>query len=257
MLELTSMTWPDVRAALPSVKLAIVPIGSTEQHGPHLSLETDAAVANGLAHRLATELGDQALLCPLMPYGLSEHHFAFPGSLTLRPATLIALLKDIAESLVHWGVPRILVVNGHGGNTDAVRLAAREVRRDTGALMAHMMWSDVARDEAGKHVGDLGWGHACEAETSVVMVVNPDGLRADRVPGPAPAPALEPLAGPPFTGVDVPIRLDEWSPNGALGDPRLATPAAGEKIVEVTLARALDFAHRLIGYPLNPVTPLR
>ncbi|MGH3306554.1 MAG: creatininase family protein, partial [Nocardioides sp.] len=88
------------------------------------TVDTDLAVDEAFAQRLDAELGDDALLCPSLPYGLSEHHLAFPGTITLRPDTFIGVLLDLVESLAHWDLRRVLVVNGHGGNIDALRLVS-------------------------------------------------------------------------------------------------------------------------------------
>lgn len=130
--ELACMTTEDAAAVLTNARLAILPLGANEQHGPHLELRTDIAIAEAFARKLADDLGDDAVLCPPVPYGLSEHHMRFPGTLTLRPRTFISAILDIAESLAEHGIRRLIVVNGHGGNIDAVRIAAREARRDHG-----------------------------------------------------------------------------------------------------------------------------
>ena len=134
------LTWRDAEALARS----LVPVGSVEQHGPHLTLDTDLAVADAFARRLDADLGDDALLCPPIAYGLSEHHLGFPGSLTLRPDTFIGLLLDVIESLAHWDLQRVLVVNGHGGNIDALRLVSGQARRDLGSLVAAVMWAQLA-----------------------------------------------------------------------------------------------------------------
>ena len=144
MTILARLTWRDAEAALARARLALVPVGSLEQHGPHLTLDTDLAVAEAFAQRLDVELGDDALLCPPLPYGLSEHHLAFPGTITLRPDTFIGVLLDLVESLAHWGLRRVLVVNGHGGNIDALRLVSGQARRDHGSLVAAVMWARLA-----------------------------------------------------------------------------------------------------------------
>src|SRR5919106_89489 len=133
MAELARLTWPEAEAALEGAQVAVLPVGSCEQHGPHMTLDTDIAIADAFARRLTDDLGELALLCPPLGYGLSEHHLGFPGKLTLRPATFAGFLSDVVESLVHWDLRRVLVVNGHGGNVAAIRLAARTARREHGA----------------------------------------------------------------------------------------------------------------------------
>lgn len=254
MPELARLTWVDAREALARARVAVVPVGSCEQHGPHLALDTDVAVADGLARRLVTDLGETALLCPPVPYGLSEHHMAFAGTLTLRPTTFVGLVLDLVESLAHWGLRRVLVVNGHGGNIDALRLVARTARRDHGCLVAAIMWAQLAADEIASRVSSPTYGHACEVETSVAMVLAPQSVYPDRIGPPARRAAADPLVLPQAPAVDRPTWLEEWTEDGALGDPRLARRELGEEIVEVAYRRALSFARRFAEAPL-PAPP--
>ena len=249
MPELARLTWPEAEAALEHVRLALVPVGSCEQHGPHLTLDTDSAIASALALRLAGDLGELAVLCPTLGYGLSEHHLAFPGTLTLRPATFTGFIADVVESLAHWGIGRVLVVNGHGGNVDAIRLAGRAARRDHGSLVAGVMWSQLAADESARRAQSDRYGHACEIETSVAMVLAPGSLHADRIAAPRPAGGPDALTDPPRALVDRPTWFRDWTENGALGDPRLASEEIGDAVVEVAYRRALDFARTFADEP--------
>src|SRR5690625_1162128 len=118
IVPLASLTTEEAEAALARAKVAILPLGAIEQHGPHLDLSTDISIATELARRICTELGDDAILLPPMPYGLSEHHTAFAGTVTLRPSTFIQLILEVVESLAAQGMRRTVIVNGHGGNID-------------------------------------------------------------------------------------------------------------------------------------------
>ena len=251
MNELQKMTWRDARNLLESARLAIIPTGSCEQHGPHMSLATDIEIAGGFARILARELGDAAFLCPPVPYGLSEHHMAFPGTLTLRPDTFIALLSDVLESLRHWNIRRALIVNGHGGNVDALRIVARKARRDGGMRVGSIMWSQLAADAIAERVNSSRYGHACEVETSVALVLAGHCVFEDRVEEPQPAGQPDPLTDPPGAVADRPIWFTEWTGNGSLGDPRLANEALGREIVEAASERAVSFARQLASLELD------
>jgi creatinine amidohydrolase len=241
MTELSRLTWSDAEKALAVAKLAIVPVGSLEQHGPHLALDTDLAVAEALARRLDSDLGRDSLLCPSIPYGLSEHHMGFPGTLTLRSDTFSGLLLDVVESLAHWGLRRVLVVNGHGGNIDALRLVSRRARRDMGSRVAAVMWAQLAANEIAAQVESASYGHACEVETSVVMALVPDRLFSDRIAAPKGRRSLDPATDPPRAVVDQAIWMDEWTDDGALGDPRLASIEFGESVVEIAYRKMIEF----------------
>lgn len=250
MTELARLTWRDAEAAIATARLALVPVGSLEQHGPHLALDTDLAVAEAFARRLDAELGKDGVLCPPVPYGLSEHHLGFPGTLTLRPDTFIRLLLDVIESLAHWDLRRVLVVNGHGGNIDALRLVSSRARRDLGSLVAAVMWAQLAADEIAAQVQSPSYGHACEVETSVVMALAADRVYRERITGPTRRRSSDPLTDPPRPLVDQATRMEEWTDDGALGDPTLASPDFGEAVVETAYRRALEFARRFAAQPL-------
>jgi creatinine amidohydrolase len=245
MNELARMTTGEAKEAARSARLAVLPVGSCEQHGPHLSLDTDTAVAEALARRIVADLGDLGVLCPTLGYGLSEHHLAFSGTLTLRPATYLALLGDIFESLAHHGFRRVLVVNGHGGNIDALGLAARNARRDHHMLVGSVMWAVLAADVASGHAESSAYGHACEVETSLAMALVPDRVRPDLITKPGDRRSVDPYTDPPGPSVTEPVWLHEWSGDGALGDPRLASPEAGREIADAVVERAVAYARRL------------
>jgi creatinine amidohydrolase len=250
MNSLAAMTWREAEAALATAHLAILPTGSIEQHGPHMALETDIAVGWALAQRLAADLGEIAVLCPPIDYGLSEHHMRFPGTITLRPSTFTQLVLDVVESLAHWGMRRVLVVNGHGGNIDALRLVSRTARRDLGSLVASLMWAQVGSDEIASRVTSASYGHACEVETSVAMVLAPHVVYEDRIEPPLGRVSVDPLTDPPRSIIDQTVLMHEWTADGALGDPRLANTEDGKAIVDVVATRALEFARRFAEQPL-------
>lgn len=255
MNELARMTTEDAARALGTARLAIIPVGSLEQHGPHLTLDTDSAVAEAFARRIASELGEDAVLCPTIGYGLSEHHLGFAGTLTLRSDTFLAMIGDLLDSLAHHGVRRVLIVNGHGGNIDALRLAGRTARRDRGMLVASLMWATIAADAAAEVAHSPAYGHACEVETSLALALIPDRVRSERIGAPAPTHSVDELTDPPRPLVDEAVWLEQWSEDGALGDPRLATEEAGRRIVEVATERALAFARRLADRALPEMRP--
>lgn len=245
--DLSRLTWQQARDALGRARVALVPIGSCEQHGPHMTLDADLAIATGFAGRLADALGDEAVVCPGVAYGMSEHHLAFPGTLTLRAETLLAIVRDLVESLAHWGVTRVLLVNGHGGNLDALRLAAREAVRDRpGVLVGAVMWSVLAADAIAPHAVGPRYGHACEIETSVALAVAPQAVLSERIAAPAPTPEGASLSEPQGARYDLPVPFHHWTTDGALGDARHASRELGEQIVAVAIERATALARRLM-----------
>ncbi|MEV0714319.1 creatininase family protein [Asanoa sp. NPDC050611] len=247
MPELSRLTHVEAAGALARARVAVLPVGATEQHGPHLELCTDIAIAEAFARRLSDALGADAVLCPPVPYGLSEHHLHFSGTMTLRPATFAAVLSDIAESLAIHGIRRVLVVNGHGGNFDAVKLAARQARRDQDVLMAHLSWARLAADVIRTEMaGEARYNHACQIETSIAMALVPDIVRPDLIGEADLVTDRDPYTEPHDSVVDVPIWFDEWTANGALGDPKASSVELGERIVAVVQERSVGFARRFM-----------
>jgi creatinine amidohydrolase len=243
--ELSRMTWRDAKTALARARVAIVPVGSTEQHGPHMTLDTDSAIAEAFGRRLGDALGEDAILCPTIRLGMSEHHLAFAGSLTLRAPTLMSLIEDVIESLGHHGLRRVLLVNGHGGNQDALRIAARTAARDKTSEVAAVMWAILAADLIAERAATAFHSHACDIETSVALAIAPEVVLWDRVEPPSP-PSPHVLAVP-GARYDIPVPFEHWTENGAIGDPGRATKELGDEIVALALERATEFARRFIG----------
>lgn len=243
--RLERLTWEDARGAIAHAELALLPIGSTEQHGPHMSLSTDTRVAEGLCDRLEDELGELAVRCPTIAYGLSEHHAAFPGTLTLSPATFIDTALEVVASLAGHGLRRVLVVNGHGGNIDALSIVSRRARVEHDVRVASIMWSRLAADVIREVAVSDSYGHACDVETSVAMILAPDCVDMHRITAPRERPKVDPAIAPPSAHADMAIGFEELTADGGLGDPRQATREVGERIVDTAVTRALATAHAL------------
>jgi creatinine amidohydrolase len=174
---LANMTQPDAQEAL-GRGTAILVTGSVEQHGSHLPLGTDAFAALTIALRVAERL--DAPVLPLSPVGVAPYHLAWPGSLTIRPSTLIRLMVDVCEGLAQAGVERVLVVNWHEGNSSAVRLGADEIQANTDIRVlvaeSHVITNGLFPDE-------MEFTHAGSMETAAVLAHDPSLVRLDRLDG--------------------------------------------------------------------------
>jgi creatinine amidohydrolase len=241
------MTWLEVEEALKTVKLAIIPTGSCEQHGPNMTLETDAAIAYALAERLAQRLYPRAILAPCLPWGVSPHHMSFAGTITLRARTFEAVLWDMVTSLKEHGLNHFFIVNGHGGNIAPLDVIAMALRRELKVRVAAMMYMRLAADviKAGART-DL-YGHACEVEASVGLYLAPQSVKAERVAGAVLAYAHAHTDIKASARLDYPFLFEEFTKNGALGDARLASVEFGERIVETTLERAMEFLQSFLA----------
>lgn len=191
----------------------VVPIGSTEQHGPHLPLDTDTRIATALAQRIASRL--QHLLAPAIAYGAAGEHQGFPGTVSIGTAALTAVLVEYGRSACEW-VKRLVFVNGHGGNVDALRAATRTLRAEG---------RDAAWLSAGAEGSDPGFdAHAGHTETSVLLHLWPESVRSDLLAAGNTEPLVELMPRLRSGGVAA------VSATGVLGDPTTATAAAGERI---------------------------
>ena len=207
MTRLADATWPEL-AGRP---LLVVPLGSVEQHGPHLPLATDTAVAGAVAEAAADRL-DGALLAPALTYGASGEHEDFPGTISIGTEALTALLVEYGRSAGRWA-GRLLVVNGHGGNLTALRAAVPLLRAEG---------RDVAWFPCGVPGGDA---HAGRTETSLVLHVEPGLVREELAAAGETAPIGELLPRLRAEGVRA------VSPDGVLGDPTGASAAEGAELL--------------------------
>ncbi len=207
MTRLADATWPEL-AGRP---LLVVPLGAVEQHGPHLPLATDTVVATAVATAAVPELAG-ALLAPALAYGASGEHEGFPGTVSIGTAALTTLLVEYGRSAGRWA-GRLLVVNGHGGNLEALSAAVPLLRREG---------RDAAWVPCGVAGGDA---HAGRTETSLMLHVEPGVVHEARAEAGATAPIAELLPRLRAEGVRA------VSPNGVLGDPAGASAAEGSALL--------------------------
>ncbi len=226
MNGLAEMSWEEVKDYLERDNRVVLPLGATEEHGRHLGLGTDFIEAEAIARGV----GEQAnvAVAPTLNYGMSHALLGFPGTLSLRPTTLIAVLEDLFRSLYRHGFRRVLVVNGHGGNTAALSSALHLVADDLPELRAKTFewWTDaesyrVVIDMLGPQVGS----HASPGETAFMLAVRPSAVKLDRLTG-GDAPVL------PSREFTTARTFAAKYPDGIMGlDPHTATREAGEALL--------------------------
>jgi creatinine amidohydrolase len=207
-------TWPELAAVRP---VLAVPLGSCEQHGPHLPLDTDTTIAVALASELARRRDDVAVAPPLA-YGASGEHAGFPGTLSIGLAALEVVLVELVRSADAFA--GVVLVNGHGGNARAVEHAMATSRREGRRVLS--WWPSVEGGDA----------HAGRVETSVMLALDPEAVHPDRAEPGRTEPLAELLPALQAEGVR-PV-----SPSGVLGDPTGATAAEGRRLLD-ELAGAL------------------
>jgi creatinine amidohydrolase len=213
--------------------VVILPLGAVEQHGNHLPLGTDTLLAQAVSLAAAKSAGGTVVMPPPW-YGFSPHHMRFPGSVTLRVETLMAVVEDVVASLVRHDFRRILIVNGHGGNIGAIDvLAAKLGHKHYGAArIAALTYFSLARDAIAKLRKSKpgGMGHACELETSMVQHIRPELVKIERAETCYPDPGSRYLTTDLLGNQAIRLYHDfgDLSPTGTLGDPAFASPEAGQ-----------------------------
>lgn len=178
-LVLQEMSWTDVRDHLKTSAMVIIPIGSTEQHGPHLPLGTDSYIATDLAKRISSRTG--VVVAPVVLAGYSVYHSGFSGSLSLKPETMEQVLFETAEMLIKHGFRRIMFLNGHGGNAIVQSKVVHRINHNTEAIAVAL--GDYARSET-EPSKDWFDQHAGVQETSIMLYLEPELVRMDRAEKP-------------------------------------------------------------------------
>lgn len=225
-MELSGLTWTEVAAQAPAGLLA-VPVGSTEQHGPHLPLSTDTVIAVELCRRLASARPD-VMVAPAVAYGSSGEHAGFAGTLSIGGAALEALLVELGRSADHFA--GVVFVSAHGGNAGPVGRAVAVLRSESRRARAWMLPDPGAGSDA----------HAGRTETSVLLALAPSAVRLSAASAGCTTPLRE------LMPVLVSAGVAAVSPNGVLGDPAGASPDAGQRILDLWSATLLS---DLDGWP--------
>lgn len=249
-VHLSNLTSPEAGKALGQAEMLLIPVGTHEQHGPNLAMQSDAALAEAVCVRVAELMRPRLLVAPAIPWGLSFHHMHFPGTITLQPATMEAVLHDVVWSLRQHGVRNFLFVNGHGGNEACLSLAVLNLKRglDIDFVAAAHYYRFVDRKEISRRLGTRHNGHACEMETSWAMELRPDIVRTGHlVAGELQMGALGLRELATSTGIAVPWLWEQFTSNGPIGDATKATPTLGRELTEKSIQGLVDFIQRVLA----------
>jgi creatinine amidohydrolase len=255
---LEHLTRDEVRQMASSTTV-VVPTGSTEQHSTHLPLSVDTVMASEVAARAARLLlddGEAITVAPAVPYGFSHHHFPVGGAVSIGITVYIDFMSEVVRSLSRLGFPRVVFVNGHGGNDEALRVVANRIvfeDRLPVAVAVASYW-DVGRealaDEEIQQVGPVP-GHAGGFETSCMLAVRPELVRLDRRP--SDLDGLQPLATLDRTMGGMVRRPGVWEASHGCTDAAAADPARGARAVERVTRAVVEFIHTFIHVDLLEV----
>ena len=250
------LTWPEVRRAAEEERVALVPVETLEDHGPHLPIDTDLRITAEICRRAAAAAADETVLLPAIPHGYSPHHMDFPGPITIEWDTFTRYLLDVGRSLARHGFARMLFVNGHGSNQNLVETAARLVMVEHPETLAaacfYLSSADAAATIAEVRESERGgMGHACELETSIYLALDPDAVDMSAAVDEVGYPASENAY---MDWSDGPLKLMPWwssfSRSGVQGRATLGTAEKGERLLEAAVAEIAGYIRDLRGRPL-------
>ncbi len=250
-------SWDELKELVPRQPVVIQPIGSVEDHGRHLPLDTDNFLIESICAAAAEQAPEEILLLPTIPYGFEDHHMEFPGTVTIRVEHLLEFVLDVTKSVAHHGFRKILIADGHGSNMPILDLVARRTVTETEALCATFIWPSLIREVA-REVRESefpgGMAHACELETSVYLYLNAERVRMEK--------AIKEIGFQQSRWIwqdlvhGSPVLMMDWwsrqSKSGTVGDPTLASAEKGRRLFEATVAALVDLARDFREMEIRP-----
>jgi creatinine amidohydrolase len=249
-MKLAELHWPEVKKLDREKIVAVVPIGSMEQHGPHLPFQVDVLVSSRLAEDLEKKL-PEILLVPPIWTGVSAHHMDFPGSITLRAKVFIDVLHDICASLHHHGFRRIVLLNGHGGNRSSLEVLGQELFVELGLTVNTLAYWDLVPDlvKSLKKTKSSGMGHSGELETSLMLYLAPHLVNQKDIPQ-----GILGIDEPgPTSGIKRYVNMKEHSAEGVIGMPSAASLEVGAKLYHGVLDALERAVRALQSHPLRQI----
>jgi creatinine amidohydrolase len=252
-MYLADETWPELGSYFESESLALVPVGSTEQHGPHLPEGTDHLIAEALAREAADRSG--YLCTPTVNIGVSPHHRQFHGTMSVDAPVFRDYMESLTRSLAEHGIDRVIYVNAHGGNVDHLREVGRRLR-DAGEMYAiEWMWNESIPDLVDE-LFETNGPHGGPKETAMIMHIAGELVREGRLEDARDGGLLdwENGAGRQFGARTFYDSIDNTE-NGVLGDQTDATPEKGERLFEAATEQLVNLAEWLADQPFEDLMP--
>jgi len=247
------LTWPEAEEKLKKVDIALLPVGAIEQHGPHLTLDTDAFDAEYLAKRVAETCSEpKPFVLPLIPYGVSYHHDDFSGTISVSNESLSKIVYEIGIAIAKQGINKLIIINGHGDNAPSLNFAAQMINRDAKIFVAVDTGetSDVDMDSIVSTPNDV---HAGEIETSTSLAVRPNLVKMDKAEKSVLKFSSRYLNFSSLRGVPWYVRTKRISESGIMGDPTIASAKKGKKMWEIMIAHLVAFVEDLKSLSLDEI----
>lgn len=241
-LRWDNLSWTQLQAAAKKEPIVIMPVGSIEQHGPHLPVGCDYILAQAMAEKIAAQLdsrGVPVLVAPTVMAANSIHHMSFAGTITLQPQTFIQMLTEYCRCITAHGFKKIVFVNGHGGNTQPIGVAQITINEELGIRAYYMgYWSgggDIQRQTLESQSGMI---HACEGETSLMLAI--DESLVDPIYKETKGDSEYPTAAERAHKMSTFHRMEDMTANGVMGNSYLATKEKGERMIAAMVSGAAD-----------------
>jgi creatinine amidohydrolase/Fe(II)-dependent formamide hydrolase-like protein len=250
---LGELRWTEAERRFREVDIALLPVGALEQHGPHLPLDTDAFDADYLARRVAEACSTpRPLVLPLIPYGVSYHHEDFAGTVSVSNEALSQLVYDIGMSCARNGICKLVIVNGHGGNTPTLQFAAQMINRDAN-IFTCVDTGETSNADLAELCDTANDVHAGEIETSTALATRPDLVDMVRAESFVPEFSIRYLNFSTKRSVEWYARTSRISSSGVLGDPGKASAEKGVKLWELMVSNLVELVEELKSMSLDEI----
>ena len=235
---LHGMTYEEAKKYFSNSDMVLLPVGSVEQHGPANPLGTDMFIAQALAEEAARRSG--IITLPVIPIGISFHHMKYPGTMTVSEHALEEYILNVLRSLSKWGVSKVLVVNGHGGNLPALQIIARRAMVELGIRVYLYQWWSSSSEVVEEMFRQEERGHAAAAETSLNMYLHPEFVKTDKIHDERPRGSFEGKVYR-FT------YTHELTDSGVFGIQTTASPERGSELFEKLVEDLLRIIEEIRG----------
>lgn len=245
------MKWPEIEAKLKITDTAILPTGAIEQHGPHLPVDVDFYDAVYMARAVAEACGTpRPFVLPAIPYGVSYHHSAFKGTLSVTNNALSALIYDIGMSLAHNGIRKIIILNGHGDNKPTLTYAAQMINRDA-KIFVCVETGETSDIDLYEHVETHNDIHAGELETSTTLALRPELVDMEKAVDETLYLDNEYLEFTSERGVNWYTHTQRLSQSGIIGNATKGTVEKGKLMWEISIRKMVEFVESIMHTPLE------
>lgn len=250
---LGEITWPEAKKRFKKMDVALLPVGAIEQHGPHLPLDSDAYDAEYLAIEVAKACRDpKPIVMPLISYGVSYHHEDFSGTISISPKTLSSLVYEIGMSAARHGITKLVIINGHGGNSPALHFAAQMINRDA-HIFTCVDTGETSDPDIFAMTETPNDVHAGEIETSTTLASRPYLVRKDRMKKFIPSFSSRYLNFTSKRSVGWYAMTSKISQSGVMGNPLKGSREKGERMWEVMIKNLVEFVEDLKNMTLDEI----